>query len=1066
MEANYFACTLGQASALNAESKPYRTINEFLVYQSRTCGSKPAVGFPLPHNQDAWEYELLTFDDVFTGTQVFAQRLSKSFGSASAREQTVALMAHSSPEFLFTWLGLMYLGHSVLLLAPQCQPGAITHLCKACSVSLFFYDAGHSQRAGEAAKLQQDEGGTKFSICQTPLGAEEDIFQVIRTPRPNYAPSPKVDESSVAYLHHTSGTSSGLPKPIPQSHHGAIGVLPHLACPSPRATFTTTPLYHGGIADTFRSWTSDSPISLFPSKDVPITARNICKCLEVAASTAQLPAVKYFSSVPYVLQMMEADDRGLDNLKRMDIVGVGGAALPVEVGDRLVRSNVNLISRFGSAECGFLLSSYRDFAQDKDWQYLRNYNPGKLVNFENRDDGLAELVVKPGWPHMAKTNREDGSFATADLFERHSKIENAWFYHSRADSQLTLITGKKFDPAPVEAAIATAEELDDVLIFGDNHPYPGILLLRSEKWGRRSDQELLDAIWPQIGRLNQESQDHARIPRHMLVPVEHQERQLEKSSKGTILRKVAEARFKELIEAAYKMDNEHTIKNLDDKDLPQYLAKLVQAMTQSPEPPEEDADLFSYGVDSIACMRLRSQLHQLTPNYNQRLPLSIVEDCGTIRGLSSYILRKRHGETDVYAEDENQVMLDLVNELGNFSGHEPDPQEQPNGTTGKTTSGEVVVLTGATGALGAHTLDLLRSSDTVSAIYCLVRGADLAAAKERVSKALAQRDLPDLSLQSSTNDKIKIIQAALGEPRLGLSDDIYNYLAAEATSILHVAWTVNFRLRLRSFAKDNLAGVRYLIDLALAGGRAEPPRFAYCSSTAAAMNGVRDDSGRLSERLSDDPSSASPLGYSRSKWVAEHICLSAHHQTRLKGRISVMRVGQLSGDSQTGIWNTKEAWPMMFSTVRLISCLPQLGNEPLDWLPVDIAAQAFVQAATRPVGSGEDIQVYHILNPHREPTWATMLKWMKKKELFKAVPPEEWIRRLRDCKEDGHSAMKLFGLWKEAYGDGKKKEEVEGRGAGFSIEETEKSVEAIRNVRPLDEEYVGRVWDWVQKNVD
>jgi hypothetical protein len=86
----------------------------------------------------------------------------------------------------------------------------------------------------------------------------------------------------------------------------------------------------------------------------------------------------------------------------MDIVGVGGAALPAEIGDRMVKAGVNLISRFGSAECGFLLSSFRDFARDKNWQYLRNYNPPSLVDFEPRDDNLAELVVKSGWPHMVQ----------------------------------------------------------------------------------------------------------------------------------------------------------------------------------------------------------------------------------------------------------------------------------------------------------------------------------------------------------------------------------------------------------------------------------------------------------------------------------------------------------------------------------------------------------------------------------------------------------------------------------------------------------------------------------------
>lgn len=402
MDTNYFVCTLGQASVLNATPNPYRTINHLLEHQSSKCGSKLAVGFPLPQTHDEWEFELLTFSDLLSGTQVFAQRLSNHF-TGDGNPQTVALMAHSSPEFLFTWLGLIYLGHSVLLLAPQCQPGAIVHLCRTCEASIFFYDAAHAQRAADAKELQESNEGTSFSICALPLQEDENLFRVIRQQPSSFVSPSNAEESDVAYLHHTSGTSSGLPKPIPQTHRGAMGVLPHLPGPTTKATFTTTPLYHGGIADAFRSWTSDSPIWLFPGKDMPITARNISKCLDVAnscASNETQPRVKYFSSVPYVLQLMEADEYGLEMLKRMDIVGVGGAALPVEVGDRLVRNHVNLISRFGSAECGFLLSSFREFEKDQEWQYLRNYNPTELLTFESRENGLSELVVKPGWPHM------------------------------------------------------------------------------------------------------------------------------------------------------------------------------------------------------------------------------------------------------------------------------------------------------------------------------------------------------------------------------------------------------------------------------------------------------------------------------------------------------------------------------------------------------------------------------------------------------------------------------------------------------------------------------------------
>jgi acyl-coenzyme A synthetase/AMP-(fatty) acid ligase len=401
MQTNYFVCTLGQASAISSKSKSYRTVTEFVDLQAQHHAFLPAVGFPLPQQSgDAWKYNVLTFGDVHQGANVFAHRLSSALTSS---ENTVALLCHSSPEFLFTWLGLMRLGRAVLLVAPQCQPAAILHLCKSCEVSTLLYDSGHSERAKQTEALAKEGSLIGFKSLLTPLQKDEDVFEVIKQPVKLDFDVPQVDDEATAYLHHTSGTSSGLPKPIPQSHRGAIGVLPHIPKIPSIASFTTTPLYHGGIADLFRCWTSNSMIWLFPGKDVPITARNICQCLDVAksySSEEMIPKVEYFSSVPYILQMMEADEHGLAWLQGMEIVGVGGAALPAEVGDRMVKAGVNLISRFGSAECGFLLSSFRDFEVDKDWQYLRNYNPSNLVEFEPRDDDLAELVVKPGWPHM------------------------------------------------------------------------------------------------------------------------------------------------------------------------------------------------------------------------------------------------------------------------------------------------------------------------------------------------------------------------------------------------------------------------------------------------------------------------------------------------------------------------------------------------------------------------------------------------------------------------------------------------------------------------------------------
>jgi thioester reductase-like protein len=646
------------------------------------------------------------------------------------------------------------------------------------------------------------------------------------------------------------------------------------------------------------------------------------------------------------------------------------------------------------------------------------------------------------------------------LFAPHPTVENAWLYHSRADSQLTLITGKKFDPAPLEAAIATSPQLNDVLIFGNGQPYPGALLLRSENAAGVSDLELLESIKPAVEKLNRESQDHARIPIHMLVPVPHQEQPLEKSSKGTIIRRVAESRFEEIIKQSYSAQEPEEAVEVRDGDLSKHLTALMQSVTSQSDEPTEDMDLFSYGVDSIACMQLRTRVRRLIPNYEQTLPMSVIEDCGTIRRLTEYILRKRHGDLNADEEDEEQLMQQLVTENSCFPKHATTGQidDQPT----EDSSGETVVLTGATGALGAHILDLLQKSDKVHSIYCLVRGADEVAARERVGKALQQRGLSGLSSPNANHQKVHVIQAQLSEKRLGLSDELYNHMAYKATSIIHIAWTVNFRLKLRSFVKDNIAGVNNLLNLALAAPRPQPPRFTYCSSTASIMNGPPDQSGRLAEIISPEPSSASPLGYSRSKWVAEHICLAADERTSLRGRIAVVRVGQLAGDSKSGIWNTKEAWPMMLSTSRLIDCLPDLGDEPLDWLPVDIAARAFLEITRIDTRPGREMTVYHVLNPHQEPTWHTMLQWLKTKEEFDIVTPPEWVTRLEKCEGSDHSAMKLLGLWKDSYvhgaGDASKRPQ-------FSMVETKRAVGILRDVQPLDEGYVERMWDWIQANV-
>ncbi|KAL8671917.1 MAG: hypothetical protein Q9224_007602, partial [Gallowayella concinna] len=330
------------------------------------------------------------------------------------------------------------------------------------------------------------------------------------------------------------------------------------------------------------------------------------------------------------------------------------------------------------------------------------------------------------------------------------------------------------------------------------------------------------------------------------------------------------------------------------------------------------------------------------------------------------------------------------------------------------------LLTGATGALGAHILHCLRSSPTVSYITCLVRAASPFAAHERVSKSLIARGKPGLApysdskpiltqknTASSSTPEVNCIPTTLSHPYLGLDPSTYIHLANTTTLIIHAAWAVNFTARLRSFEKDHIAGLSHLLNLAHAASpdnnnnNKPAKRFLFLSSTASITN-TPTANYPIAEHISTDPTHASPLGYSRSKWVAENICADFYNRPRTttpgssesdprsdeskKVDIAILRIGQLTSDTICGIWNTSEAYPLMLSTAPILHALPDLGTLPLDWLPVDIAAKAVLEIAEsmkkrRDEGVKEEeraFPVFHILNPSTTPTWGDLVAVVRK----------------------------------------------------------------------------------------
>lgn len=881
------------------------------------------------------------------------------------------------------------------------------------------------------------------------------------------APCPLEDclIASNAYICHSSGTASGLPKPIYQSQQGVVGCLypfPGMRDGSPvPATFTITPLFHGGTPDCLRAWSSGAMCWIFPQASVPITGSNVIKAIEEARGGGAVN-VGYFSSVPFVLQMLLDGDRdeGLGLLQTFDLVGFGGAALPRVVGDRLVQAGVKLLSRMGSAECGFLMSSHRDYDSDTEWEYMRPIADTSLLSFEDRGGGLSELVVREKWPFKAKTNCDEGkAYATADLFEPHPHKPNVWRYHGRADAQIVLANGKKFDPVPVEADIMAAAArlgLRDVLIFGTDMSQAGALLFPDS--AVKSTIPFLDSVWNILDEMNSRSQSHARVSKGMLIVVpadEADDPPLPRSSKGTVMRARAEALYERHIKRVQSASSSST-PIPDDELLEAVISVFADILGREVD---RGRDLYQQGVDSISCAQIRSRLDSLHL-VDGSLPLNVVYDQRTVTGIAEYLLRLRHGTVEDSSKEtdaELEAMRDLVNQYGPF---------QFSGTPGDRVrpykAENTVVLTGATGFLGAHILHALRLDPSITKIFCLVRARDHAEATARVSRALVQYGRPGLdTLDRSTC----CLACSLSDADLCPSKIDGIAFVREASIFIHAAWAVNFNLGLRSF-EDQISITRNLINLA-DGAQA---RFFFLSSTAAVSASSSDS---IPETLSQDPPDASPLGYSRSKWVTEQIC-DAANKANGTPFVSVIRVGQLCANEK-GIWNASEAYPLMLSTARVTGCLPAIDDR-LDWIPVEEAAQAVLEI-TQYESQHAVTPVYHVVNCRDSPTWSMLLQQLKGRDRsswIQAVSSRDWIEKLESAIKEGeyshHPSEALLGLWKARYGRAggtKSNGDTERRtdAPAFEISRAQTASLSMKRIRPFDLARADEIWDWVDRTI-
>lgn len=300
----------------------------------------------------------------------------------------------------------------------------------------------------------------------------------------------------------------------------------------------------------------------------------------------------------------------------------------------------------------------------------------------------------------------------------------------------------------------------------------------------------------------------------------------------------------------------------------------------------------------------------------------------------------------------------------------------------RTDAKDVVLLTGATGFLGAFLLARLLAG-TERRVVCLVRAEDADTGRARVADNLARYGL-ELDPEASFD----VLAGDLAAPRFGLDERTLARLEDEVTLVLHNGAAVDFFKDYDALRATNVEGTRAALELACAAGAG----LALVSTIG--VPALATGAGDVSELTPIDDLVRLEDGYEQTKWVAEALTLGAAERgldVRIfrPGRIAAARAvatgAAPSGDFAQRFWRGCLA----------LGVVPALDGA-FDLVPVDDVAAAIVELL--PTGPVTTNRVVHLVNPVPTPFDALLAAARRAVPELRTLPAPEWLALARSAR--------------------------------------------------------------------
>ncbi|OJJ97165.1 hypothetical protein ASPACDRAFT_33107 [Aspergillus aculeatus ATCC 16872] len=807
---------------------------------------------------------------------------------------------------------------------------------------------------------------------------------------------------------HSSGTT-GMPKPI-NITHGYFAILENLrTIPVPegrqlaqahvrangRLRFHYGPLFHFvGLVCITECIYFKTPFVLAP--DRPLDP-------DLFAQIMSAHHPKWTLIAAPVIEDLGKQESGRKAFSQFEDVTFGGAPMSQSAGDQL-SSLARLQTVLGSTETGWTPVLLCE--DPADWCYLE-WVPAFGVRMDEVEKGVFELVIPR--PESRKYHAifysypDLSEYRTGDLFTPHPTKSGLWRFSGRGDDINVMSNGEKFNPIEAEKILERHQLISRAAIFGQDRHQAALLL--EPEWDNLPEDWTEGWLRQQLGSLLDEANEalpaYARIfDTH--IALTSRDKPFARSPKGSLRRREIANDYKSVLDSLYesgdsKDSNVHDAKvgaypeGSGGDALEQWLLRVFSQRLRLKDVGEND-DLVDSGIDSLQVTELSRMLQHASKKLHpsgkaMAWSSNEIYQAGSIQGLADRL--SRHVGGDVGGDESSKKSSDaqwtrtdrLVHSIWDHSRH-----LGHGGTT--------VVLTGSTGDLGSRLLHQLLQIPSVAEIYCLNRSAD--AADRQVNK-FQERGLSGGWITKTS--RVHFWQVSLGDDMLGLAPAQYRQLRDTADVYIHNAWPVDFHKPLKAFEDPMLKGLRRLLNLV-----EESPRQAhlhYMSSVSTVGAWQASHGSTIPETLHETPV-VQELGYAESKFVAESLCAIAAQRSNLS--ISIHRIGQLGGPSSPrgGMWNPRDWFPSMVRSSITMGEVPDaLGAMKVNWIPIDLAAQAIVQIVQRRHEEQNltRLKVYHIVNPEPK-DWDLFAPLVARACKARVVSLEEWVNDLQQISDD------------------------------------------------------------------